>query len=153
MDIIPFKVQVISIIGVLLFMYVVVRLIVRGKLREEYSIVWILGTLVLVIFSIWRQGLQDIAALLNVSYAPSLLFLIAIFAIICFLLHLSIVVSKFQSQIKDLTYELAMLKQEQSDGNAASHLAQIGAGGDGVGNRPPNADEASETESPARNTQ
>ena len=113
MNIIPFKVQIISIIGVLLFMYVVVRLIIRGKLREEYSIVWILGTVILIVFSIWRQGLQDIAALLNVSYAPSLLFLIAIFAIICFLLHLSIVVSKFQSQIKDLTYELAMLKQEQ----------------------------------------
>ncbi len=114
MDSIPFKVQLISIVGVLIFMYVVVRLIIRGKLREEYSIVWILGTLVLIVFSIWRQGLQDIAALLNVYYAPSLLFLIAIFAIICFLLHLSIVISKLQSQIKDLAYELAILKQAQS---------------------------------------
>ena len=132
MNIIPFKVQIISIIGVLLFMYVVVRLIIRGKLREEYSIVWILGTVILIVFSIWRQGLQDIAALLNVSYAPSLLFLIAIFAIICFLLHLSIVVSKFQSQIKDLTYELAMLKQEQ---DAQSRLT-------GSVSNPPDADPA-----------
>ena len=114
MDVIPFKVQLISIIGVLIFMYVVLRLIVRGKLREEYSIMWILGTIVLVVFSIWRQGLQDIAILLNVSYAPSLLFLIAIFAIICFLLHLSIVVSRLQAQIKDMAYELAILKQEQT---------------------------------------
>ncbi len=114
MDVIPFKVQLISILMVLVFMYVVIRLIIRGKLREEYSIVWILGTIVLVVFSIWRQGLQDIAALLNVSYAPSLLFLIAIFAIICFLLHLSIVISKLQTQVKDLAYALALLKQEQT---------------------------------------
>lgn len=120
MDVIPFKVQLISIIGVLVFMYVVVRLIIRGKLREEYSIVWILGTLVLIVFSIWRQGLQYIAALLNVSYAPSLLFLIAIFAIICFLLHLSIVISKLQTQIKELAYALAVLKQEQEQKQVTS---------------------------------
>lgn len=124
MDVIPFKVQLISIIGVLIFMYVVLRLIVRGKLREEYSIMWILGTIVLVVFSIWRQGLQDIATLLNVSYAPSLLFLIAIFAIICFLLHLSIVVSRLQAQIKDMAYELAILKQEQTpQGNAGKGVS------------------------------
>ncbi len=114
MDAIPFKVQIVSILGVLAFMYIVARLIVRGKLREEYSIIWILGTVLLAVFSVWRQGLQRIAALLDVYYAPSLLFLVALFAIICFLLHLSIVVSKFQSQIKDLTYELALLKQEKS---------------------------------------
>ena len=113
MDIIPFKVQIISIIMVLLFMYVVIRLVIRGKLREEYSVVWLLGTVVLIVFSVWRQGLQNIADLLNVSYAPSLLFLVAIFAIICFLLHLSIVISKLQAQIKDLAYALAILKQEQ----------------------------------------
>ncbi|WP_080237782.1 DUF2304 domain-containing protein [Spirosoma rigui] len=122
MDIIPFKVQIISILSVLVFMYVVIRLIVRGKLREEYSIVWILGTFVLIIFSIWRQGLQKISALLNVSYAPSLLFLIAIFAIICFLLHISVVISKLQSQIKDLAYELAILKQQASQGKPIDPL-------------------------------
>jgi len=113
MDIIPFKVQIISIIGVMLFMYVVVRLVIKGRLREEYSVIWILGTIVLAVFSVWRQGLQNIATLLNVSYAPSLLFLLAIFAIICFLLHLSIVISKLQTQIKDLAYELAIVKQQQ----------------------------------------
>lgn len=112
MDIIPFKVQIISILGVLLFMYLVVKLVVKGKLREEYSIIWILGTIILAIFSIWRQGLQHIATLLNVYYAPSLLFLLAFFAIICFLLHLSIVITKLQNQVKDLAYELAMVKQQ-----------------------------------------
>ena len=124
MDVIPFKVQIISIIIVLIFMYVVVRLIIRGKLREEYSIVWILGTIVLIVFSIWRQGLQDIAGLLNVNYAPSLLFLFAIFAIICFLLHLSIVISKLQAQIKDLAYALALLKQEQTVQSQAADAVQ-----------------------------
>ncbi len=127
MDVIPFKVQLISIVGVLLFMYVVIRLIIRGKLREEYSIVWILGTIVLIVFSVWRQGLQNIAELLNVSYAPSLLFLVAIFAIICFLLHLSIVISKLQAQIKDLAYALAILKQEQTGQHQSAHAGEAGS--------------------------
>lgn len=112
MDIIPFKVQLLSITGVLIFMYLVLRLVIKGKLREEYSVIWILGTFILIIFSAWRQGLQRIATLLDVYYAPSLLFLLAFFAIICFLLHLSIVISKLQNQVKDLAYELALAKQQ-----------------------------------------
>ncbi|WP_128545531.1 DUF2304 domain-containing protein [Larkinella soli] len=110
MDIIPLKIQIMSLLGTVSFMYVIVRLIARGKLREEYSVVWIFCTAVLLVFSVWRQGLQYIAALLGVYYAPSLLFLVAIFAIICFLLHLSIVISRLQSQIKDLAHEIAYLK-------------------------------------------
>lgn len=93
-------------------MIMIFRLIVRGRLREEYSIVWIFCTIILIFFSIWRKGLEKISLLLGVYYPPSLIFLAAIFAIIVFLVHLSVVNSKLQNQIKDLTQEMAYLKQE-----------------------------------------
>lgn len=108
-------IQIISLLGTALFMITIFRLIVRGKLREEYSIIWILCTVVLIVFSIWRQGLDQISLLLGVYYPPSLIFLGAIFAIIVFLVHLSVVNSKLQGQIKDLSQEVAMLKKELSD--------------------------------------
>jgi hypothetical protein len=111
-NVIPFKIQIISIIGSLLFMLLIFRLIIKGKLREEYSIVWIICTLTLLVFAIWRNGLDVVAKLLGVFYAPALIFLGAIFAIIIFLVHLSVVNSKQHKQIKLLAQELALLKNQ-----------------------------------------
>lgn len=108
----PITIQVISLSIALLVMFFIGRLIVRGKLREEYAILWIVCTLILIVFSIWRRGLEQIALALGVLYPPSLVFLAAIFAILIFLVHLSVVVSRMQNQIKTLTQELALLKNE-----------------------------------------
>lgn len=111
-NVIPIKIQIISIVGALLFMLFIFRLIAKGKLRAEYSIIWIVCTVVLLLFSFWRNGLDIIAKLLGVYYAPSLMFLVAIFAIILFLVHLSVVNSKQHEQIKKLSQELALLKEK-----------------------------------------
>lgn len=109
---IHFKIQLISIFISLFFLFVIGRLIVKGKLREEYSIIWLICTSLLVIFSLWRNGLEYIAELLDVSYSPALFFLGAILMIFTFLVHLSIVNSKQHKQIKELTQELALLKNK-----------------------------------------
>ena len=103
-------------------MYFIARLIIKGQLREEYSFIWIACTIILIVFSIWRKGLEKISLMLGVYYPPSLIFLAAIFAIIIFLVHVSTVVSKLQNQIKSLAQEIAYLKNEQR-----THYAEEGA--------------------------
>lgn len=112
MDTIPIKIQLISILGTSFFIIFISRLIIKGKLREEYSLIWIFCAAVLIIFSIWRNGLDYLSQALGVFYSPSLLFLFMICAIIIFLVHLSLVNSKQQDQIKKLAQELAILKNE-----------------------------------------
>jgi hypothetical protein len=121
----PITIQIIGLCGASLFMFMVFRLIVKGRLREEYSIIWILCTIILLIFSIWRQGLEKISLLLGVFYPPSLIFFAAIFAIIVFLLHLSVVNSKLQSQIKTLAQEVAYLKQQVSQQATNVPVAEV----------------------------
>lgn len=116
-NVVPYKIQILSIVGALLFMFFIFRLIVKGRLREEYSILWIICTLVLLVFSVWRSGLDIIAKFLGVYYAPALIFLGAIFAIIVFLVHLSVVNSKQHKQIKDLSQELALMKEKLNKHN------------------------------------
>ncbi|MCK8491641.1 DUF2304 domain-containing protein [Spirosoma sp. RP8] len=108
----PITIQVISLLVAFLVMLFIGRLIVRGKLREEYAILWIVCTLILIVFSVWRRGLEQIALTLGVFYPPSLVFLAAIFAVLVFLVHLSVVVSRLQSQIKTLSQEVALLRHE-----------------------------------------
>jgi hypothetical protein len=111
-NVIPYRLQIIAIATALAFMFFIFRLIAKGKLREEYSFIWIICTALLLLFSIWRNGLDVIAKLLGIFYAPSLIFLAAIFAIVIFLVHLSVVNSKQHKQIKELTQEMALLKDK-----------------------------------------
>ena len=111
-NVIPYRLQIIAISSALIFMFFIFRLISKGKLREEYSFIWIICTCLLLLFSIWRNGLDVIANTLGVYYAPSLIFMGAIFAIVIFLVHLSVVNSKQHRQIKELTQEMALMKQQ-----------------------------------------
>lgn len=106
------RIQIITIIVSLLFLLYVARLIIKGKLREEYAIVWCVCTLILVVFSFWRDGLAVMSKLFGVYEPPNLVFTAAIFAILIYLLHLSVVASKLHKQNKQLAQEMALLKQE-----------------------------------------
>ena len=111
-NVIPYRLQLLAISIAVLFMFFIFRLIAKGKLREEYSFIWIICTALLLLFAIWRNGLDVIAKLMGIYYAPSLIFLGAIFAIVIFLVHLSVVNSLQHKQIKDLTQEMALLKEK-----------------------------------------
>ncbi len=111
-NVISYRLQIIAITIALIFMFFIFRLIAKGKLREEYSFIWIICTALLLLFSVWRNGLDVIAGILGIYYAPSIIFLAAIFAIVIFLVHLSVVSSRQHQQIKDLTQELALLKEK-----------------------------------------
>ncbi|RLD43652.1 MAG: DUF2304 domain-containing protein [Bacteroidetes bacterium] len=109
-----YKIQIISIVVSLGFLLYVSRLIIKGKLREEYAIFWVISTILLIIFSFWREGLDIIAKAVGVYLAPNLVFTSAIFAILIYLLHLSIVVSQLHDKNKTLTQDLALFKERIS---------------------------------------
>lgn len=112
-DINPLIIQLIAIGFTLLFLFFIFRLIVKGKLREEFSIIWIITAIVLNIFSFWRSGLDVIASMLGVFYAPSLLFMLLFVAVIMYLVHLSVLNTKQQDKIKVLSQEIALLKEKR----------------------------------------
>ena len=107
-----FRIQAIAIVTSILFLLYIVRLIIKGKLREEYSIVWIVCTIILIVFSFWRDGLAVVSELVGVYSPPNLVFIAAIFAVFIYLLHLSVVISKLQSQNKQLAQDIALLKEK-----------------------------------------
>ncbi|NNU33428.1 DUF2304 domain-containing protein [Mucilaginibacter sp. S1162] len=106
------RIQIITIITSLLFLLYISRLIIKGKLREEYAIVWCVCTGILVIFSFWRSGLEVMSKLFGVYEAPNPVFTACIFAILIYLLHLSVVASKLHQQNKQMAQDIALLKEK-----------------------------------------
>jgi hypothetical protein len=106
------RIQIVAIIASLSFLGTVLLQIKKGKLREEYAFVWILSTIVLIVLSFWRNGLDSLGHLFG-AYAPlNLIFTGAIFAILIYLLHLSITVSRLQLQNRSLAQEIVLLKEK-----------------------------------------
>lgn len=109
------RIQILAIAASLIFLGFIARLIIKGKLREEYAIIWIVSSFLLIAFSFWRKGLEIISHIVGVFDPPNLVFTGAIFAILIYLLHLSIVVSKLQDQNKTLAQDIALLKEKLRD--------------------------------------
>jgi hypothetical protein len=108
------KIQLLAISSSVIFLAFIARLIIRGKLREEYAIIWIVCSVVLIVFSFWRDGLEYFAKLIGVYDPPNLVFMGALFAVLIYLLHLSIVVSRLQEQNKTLAQQIALLRRNES---------------------------------------
>lgn len=119
------RIQIITIIANLSFLVYISWLIVKGKLREEYAIVWLIITLFLAVFSIWRDGLRVISKLFGVYEPPNLIFTAFIFVILIYLLHLSVSNSKLQKNLTSLAQEMALLKQKIENQKGARQPNQV----------------------------
>jgi len=104
------RIQVIAIAGSLGFLFYIGRLIVKGRLREEYAFVWLICTVLLIVFSFWRGGLDVVSRLAGIFEPPNMVFTGAITAILAYLLHLSLTVSRLHEQNRTIAQELALLK-------------------------------------------
>ena len=117
-DIIPLKIQITCIAVSVSFLFYIGYLIIKGRLREEYAIFWVVSTIMLIAFSFWRNGLAVVAEFFGVFSPPNIVFMGAIFGIFIYLLHLSVVVSKLQETNKKLSQEIALLKNKINKKNS-----------------------------------
>lgn len=117
-------------------MLVVLELVRRRKLTEEYSLIWIACAAALLLLSIWR-GILDVAArTIGVYYPPAVLLLVLIFFVFIVSLYFSVVVSRQRQQIERLVEEVALLDADvralrRSVGTVASAEMMPGAPGNG----------------------
>lgn len=106
------QIQIVAItVSLLLFLFIM-YLIRSQRLKEEYSLLWIFFSVVFIVFSFWRNGLDYISEFLGVAYPPAALFMILLMAIFLILIEFSIIISKLSNKNKTLAQEIGMMKYE-----------------------------------------
>lgn len=104
-------VQTLAVAVSLMIVALVIHLIRRGRLRIEYSIVWLIGSGFLTLFALWRNLLDVVADAVGIYYAPAILLLVTmLFATLGFL-HFSVRMSRQAEINKRLVQELALLRK------------------------------------------
>jgi hypothetical protein len=107
--------KILAVVGSVALLAVVVELIRRGRLKERYSLLWLLAGGILLFLSLSRGVLDSIASLLGIFYPPSFLFLLAFFFLLLITLHFSIVISGLTEKNKKLAQEIALLRREMEE--------------------------------------
>ena len=100
-----------------LFLYIL-EMVRRRRLREEYSILWLFGSLVILVLSVKQDWLDRIAQAAGIAYPPSFLFLLGILFILLILIHFSIAISRLHHTNKKMAQEIALMKVRQSSNGA-----------------------------------
>jgi hypothetical protein len=109
----PLKISIAGAIASVLLLLVVLELIRKRRLKERYALLWLATGVVLLVLSLWRDGLNTIAGWLGVtSYPPAVLFAVATLFILLVLLDYSTVISKLVDQNTVLAQRLALLEEK-----------------------------------------
>lgn len=108
----PIRQKMVAIFICLVIFAAIIELVRRRKLREEYSWLWLLTGAGLFFLAVKYDALVTITKFIGAGFPTSTLFFFGIIFLILINLHFSIVLSHFANQIKNLTQELALLKNK-----------------------------------------
>jgi hypothetical protein len=107
------------VIGVaLLIALTVVFYVRRWRLKEQYSILWLVLAVVMVVTAATPDLVEWFAGRLDVQYAPSVLFFLALAFVAVMLFHYSLEISRLSDQNRTLAQEIGQLRTRIEEGSA-----------------------------------
>lgn len=98
-------------VGALLLLFVL-NMVRRKRLREQYSLLWILSAVLMALAAVFIGSIERLSHLVGIYYPPAFLFLLAILVLFVLSFHFSMVISDLREQNKTLTQELGLLSAE-----------------------------------------
>ncbi len=106
------RTQIITAVGAVLLVLYVLDLVRRRKLSEEYSLLWVICSVVVAALGFSTPLLTWITRTLGMMGASSTVFAFGLAFTMAMLLHLSVKLSRLGQENHALTRELALLRHE-----------------------------------------
>jgi hypothetical protein len=103
--------QIIIIVGILIFLTFLIILINKKSFSLRYSLIWFFALIVMLIISIYPKILMSIAMFFGFEIASNALFSVLFFFVISILVSVTSIISKQSERIKSLTQTIALLEK------------------------------------------
>ena len=107
------RTQVLVAVGAVVLALYVLDLVRRRKLSEEFSLLWLISTVVIAALGFSTHLLQVVTRLLGILYESSTVFAVGLGFAIIGLLYLSIRLSRLSQEHMLLAREIALLRLER----------------------------------------
>ena len=106
------RTQVIMLLVGVAMLLVVLQMVRRGRIREQYALLWIVAAVVIAGAAVFIRDVEWLSHLVGVYYPPAFLFLLAILLLFVLQLHVSTVISNLREQNRSLVQDLGLLSTE-----------------------------------------
>ena len=113
-------VNIFIIVVALLVALTVVFFVRRWRLREQYSLLWLVLAVGMVVPAAAPGLVEWFAARLDVFYAPSILFFLALAVVAVMLFHYALEISRLSDQNRELAQELGLLRAHLEESSPPS---------------------------------
>lgn len=107
------------VLGLALLLFIV-ELVRRRKLKEEYSVLWVSTSLVMLVVAVWFTPLVWLTDLLGGVAPTSTLFFLGFVFVFFVLLHFSLRVSALERRLTSLVQEIALMNAHQAVAQTAA---------------------------------
>jgi hypothetical protein len=116
-------VQIVAVVVAVGLLGVVIDLVRRRLLVEEYALIWLVGAASMLLLSVFREILHTLARWLDIHYPPSLLLLLLVLFVFLGLLGVSVIMSSQRAQIRRLFEDIAILSARLRELDARQRTA------------------------------
>jgi hypothetical protein len=111
----PIRNRMVALIVSVGMLLLIIELVRRRKLREEYSWLWLLTVSTILLLTVWFDLLKWITSLIGAMIPSSTIFMLAFLFLIFISLHFSVVISKLTNRNIELAQRYALLELELND--------------------------------------
>jgi len=108
----PIRNQIVALSVSIGLLVLIIELVRRRKLREEYSWLWLLTASTILLLTLWVDLLRWITHLVGAVVPSSTIFLMAFVFLIFISLHFSVVISRLTHRNIELAQKYALLDLE-----------------------------------------
>ncbi len=108
---IPISLRVALIVGVVIYLAIIFVLLKRGRLNVQYSIIWMVSAVGLLLFAAFPGIVAFIGDIIHIEMPVNLVYAILFVFVLMLLLSLSTIVTGFSSRITRLIQTQALLEE------------------------------------------
>ena len=109
------RIRILTIGGAAIVLLMVVELVRRRKLKEEYSVLWVFTAALVLLISIWFSLLQNVTNAIGAISPASTLFFFGLLFGLVLLLHFSVRISSLERRLTSLVQEVGLMGVEEPD--------------------------------------
>jgi hypothetical protein len=102
------RIRIVTIVGAIGVLLLVLELVRRRKLKEEYSVLWVGTALVVLVLAVWYGLLNSITKLIGAAAPASTIFFFGLLFFLVLMLHFSVRISTLERRLTALVQEVGV---------------------------------------------
>ena len=107
------RIRIVTILGALGVLLLVLELVRRRKLKEEYSVLWVGTALIVLVLAVWYGLLNSITKLIGAAAPASTIFFFGLLFFLVLMLHFSVRISTLERRLTALIQDVGVSTVEE----------------------------------------